>query len=92
VLLARLPLLHPEGLHPERGIGPGDPLRRATKLHSTLVKRRTTSLARLDALLEILGPDWHAAFDGHLGNQTHCGSSPPDMPTRTRCAASDGPD
>src|SRR3712207_5539618 len=40
VLLARLPLLHPEGLHPERGIGPGDPLRRATKLHSTLVKRR----------------------------------------------------
>ena len=56
VLLARLPLLHPEGLHPELGLGPGDALRRATKLHSTLVKRRTTSLARLDALLEILGP------------------------------------
>jgi transposase len=70
VLLARLPLLHPEGLHPERGIGPGDPLRRATKLHSTLVKRRTTSLARLDALLEILGPDWHAAFGTHLGYNT----------------------
>jgi transposase len=70
VLLARLPMLHPEGLHPERGIGPGDPLRRATKLHSTLVKRRTTSLARLDALLEILGPDWHAAFSAHLGNKT----------------------
>src|ERR671910_3669028 len=70
VLLARLPLLHPEGLHPERGIGPGDPLRRATKLHSTLVKRRTTSLARLDALLEILGPDWHAAFSADLGNKT----------------------
>jgi transposase len=67
VLLARLPLLHPEGLHAERGIGPGDPLRRATKLHSTLVKRRTTSLARLDALLEILGPGWHAAFHAHLG-------------------------
>jgi transposase len=70
VLLARLPLLHPEGLHPERGIGPGDPLRRATKLHSTLVKRRTTSLARLDALLEMLGPDWHAAFGTHLGSRT----------------------
>src|SRR3954453_5281500 len=67
VLLARLPLLHPEGLHPERGIGPGDPLRRAAKLHSPLVKRRTTSLARLDALLEILGPGWHAAFHAHLG-------------------------
>ena len=25
VLLARLPLLHPEGLHPERGIGPRRP-------------------------------------------------------------------
>jgi transposase len=70
VLLARLPMLHPEGLYPERGLGPGDPLRRATKLHSTLVKRRTTNLARLDALLEILGPDWHAAFGTHLGNKT----------------------
>jgi transposase len=70
VLLARLPMLHPEGLHPERGLGPGDPLRRATKLHSTLVKRRTTSLARLDALLEILGPHWHAAFSADLANKT----------------------
>jgi transposase len=70
VLLARLPMLHPEGLHPERGLGPGDPLRRATKLHSTLVKRRTTGLARLDALLEILGPDWHAALSGDLSNKT----------------------
>lgn len=70
VLLARLPMLHPEGLHPERGIGPGDPLRRATKLHSTLVKRRTSSLARLDALLEILGPEWHQAFKADLGNKT----------------------
>ena len=70
VLLARLPMLHPEGLHPERGLGPGDPLRRATKMHSTLVQRRTTSLARLDALLEILGPGWHAALRGALVNKT----------------------
>lgn len=69
-MLARLPMLHPEGLHPERDLGPGDPLRRATKLHSTLVKRRTTSLAKLDALLEILGPDWHAALSGDLANKT----------------------
>jgi hypothetical protein len=40
VLLARLPLLHPEELHHERGLAPGDPLRRATTVHSTLVKRR----------------------------------------------------
>lgn len=70
ILLARLPMLHPEGLHAERGLGPGDALRRATKLHSTLVKRRTTSLARLDALLELLGPDWHSALSGDLGNKT----------------------
>lgn len=35
-----------------------------------MVKRRTTSLARRDALLEILGPDWHAAFSGDLANMT----------------------
>src|SRR6478609_4895560 len=28
-LLARLPLLHPDGLHAEHGLGPGDALRRA---------------------------------------------------------------
>lgn len=69
-VLARLPLLHPDGLHTEQGLGPGDALRRATKLHSTLVLRRTTSLARLDALLEILGPAWHAALGGNLTHKT----------------------
>jgi transposase len=69
-LLARLPLLHPEGLHDEHGLGPGHPLRRATRMRQTLVKRRTTSLARLDALLEILGPGWLAAFGADLANKT----------------------
>ncbi|MFB9966492.1 transposase, partial [Sinosporangium siamense] len=69
-LLARLPLLHPEGLHTEQGLGPGDPLRRAVKLRSTLVRRRTATLARLDALLEILGPGWHAAMGSDLANKT----------------------
>jgi hypothetical protein len=41
--------LHPEGLHPERSLGPGDPMRRATRMRQTLVKRRTQNLARLDA-------------------------------------------
>ena len=70
VILARLPLLHPDGLHPELGLGPGEALRRATKLHSTLVHRRTTVLARLDALLEILGPAWHAALGEELSAKT----------------------
>ncbi|MGI5225631.1 IS110 family transposase [Actinoallomurus sp. CA-142502] len=69
-ILARLPLLHPEGLHTEEGLGPGDPLRRAVKLRSTLVRRRTATLARLDALLEILGPEWHAALGSDLANKT----------------------
>lgn len=69
-MLARLPLLHPEGLHPEHGLGPGDPLRRTTRLRQTLVKRRTKSLARLDALLEILGPGWLNALSGDLSNKT----------------------
>jgi transposase len=69
-LLARLPLLHPEGLHAEQGLGPADVLRRATKLRATLVKRRTTTLSRLDALLELLGPGWLAALGADLANKT----------------------
>src|SRR5512133_4282968 len=43
-LLARLPLLHPDGLHPETTNGPGDPLKRAVKLRSGLVHRRTACM------------------------------------------------
>jgi len=69
-VLARLPMLHPEGLHLEEGFGPADALKRGAKLHSTLVHRRTQSLARLDALLEILGPAWHSALGADLANRT----------------------
>jgi transposase len=69
-VLARLPLLHPDGLHVEHGLGPADSLRRVVKIRSTLVKRRCTSLARLDALLEVLGPGWLAALESDLGNKT----------------------
>jgi transposase len=65
-MLARLPLLHPEGLRPAEGLGPADALRRAAKLRASLVKRRTVIVARLDAYLELLGPQWHAAFGGDL--------------------------
>jgi transposase len=69
-LLARLPLLHPEGLHEEHGLGPGHPMRRATRLRQSLVKRRSKSLSRLDALLEILGPGWVVALGSDLANKT----------------------
>lgn len=67
-LLARLPLLHPEGLRCYTGQGPADPLRRLTKQRSTMVKRRTAVYARLDALIELLGPAWYAVLGSNYGN------------------------
>jgi transposase len=69
-MLARLPMLHLDGLYAEQGLGPGDALKRAAKLHSTLTHRRSQSLSRLDALLEILGPAWHTAIGADLANRT----------------------
>jgi len=69
-MLARLPLLHPDGLRPAEGLGPADAMRRATRLRASLVKRRNVILARLDSYLELLGPGWHAAFGGDLASNT----------------------
>ena len=80
-MLARLPLLHPEGLRPSEGLGPADGLRRATKLRASLVKRRSAILARLDAYLELLGPAWHAALGGDLALNT-----PPVVGVPVLCA------
>lgn len=66
-LLARLPLLHPEGLREHAGHGPGQPLHRVVKLRSSIVKRRTAILQRLDAQLELLGPAWHDALGSDYG-------------------------
>ncbi|MGZ4710218.1 MAG: IS110 family RNA-guided transposase [Acidimicrobiales bacterium] len=61
-VLARLPLLHPEGLRPIDDLGPAEPLRRATRHRDSLVKRRTASALRLEALVELLGPGWADAL------------------------------
>ena len=61
-LLARLPSLHPEGLHASSGLGPADSLRRAVRQRTSLVERRSVAMARLDALLEIMGPGWSEAL------------------------------
>jgi transposase len=66
-VLARLPLLHPEGLHIEEALGPGDPLKRAVKLRCSLVTRRSANMSRIDALLEIMGPAWTRALGSDLG-------------------------
>jgi transposase len=65
-VLARLPMLHPEGVTVETGIGPGDALKRAVKIRSGLVHRRTTSMQRLDCLLELMGPAWVAAIGSDM--------------------------
>jgi transposase len=57
-ILARLPLLHPDGLRAIDHLGPAEPLLRAVRLRSSLVKRRTATAQRLDALVELLGPAW----------------------------------
>jgi len=66
-LLARLPLLHPEGLREFTGDGPADPLRRLVKQRSSIVKRRTAVYARLDALIELLGPAWYDVLGSSYG-------------------------
>ena len=66
-LLARLPLLHPEGLREYSGQGPADALRRLVKQRSTMVKRRVAVYARLDALVELLGPSWYAVLGSNYG-------------------------
>jgi len=69
-LLARIPLLHPDGLRPAVGLGPAEAMRRATKLRSSLVKRRSIIIARLDSYLELLGPAWDACFKADLVQNT----------------------
>ncbi len=66
-LLARLPLLHPDGLLATPGLGPAEALRRAVAHRANLVARRTAGLQRLEALLELLGPGWSAALGSELG-------------------------
>lgn len=58
-VLARLPLLHPDGdLTELENLGPADPLKRAVRRRSSLIERRSASFKRLDALVELLGPGW----------------------------------
>lgn len=66
-LLARLPLLHPDGLLATPGLGPAESLRRAVGHRQSLIARRTAGLQRLDALLELLGPGWTAVLGTELG-------------------------
>lgn len=61
-VLAKLPLLHPDGLTEMAGLGPADALKRAVRRRSNLIDRRTACLQRLDTFLELLGPAWANAL------------------------------
>ncbi len=66
-LLARLPLLHPDGLVSTPGLGPAESLRRAVGRRASLVARRAACGHRLEALLELLGPAWSAVLGTEPG-------------------------
>ena len=72
-ILARLPLLHPEGLRDLDGLGPADPLKRAVRHRASLQKRRVQAVMRLDALVELLGPSWADALGTGDYNKTALG-------------------
>lgn len=69
-MLARLPLLHPEGLRDHTGDGPAEPLRRIVEIRSSIIQRRTAVYQRLDAQLELLGPAWYDALGTRYGKAT----------------------
>jgi len=69
-VLARLPLLHPEGLRGIDGLGPAQSLRRAVRHRLSLVRRRSAASLRLDALVELLGPGWADSLGSATGSKT----------------------
>jgi len=50
--------------------GQADPLRRTVRRRAKLVRQQITSLNRLTALLELLGPGYNDAFSGGLATKT----------------------
>ncbi len=69
-MLARMPMLHPEGLRPVDSLGPAEPLKRAVRHRSSIQKRRIACTMRLDALLELLSPAWLEVFGTTPYNKT----------------------
>lgn len=69
-MLARMPMLHPEGLRRIDSLGPVDGFKRAVRHRASLQKRRVAASMRCDALLELLGPDWATMFGTTSYNKT----------------------
>lgn len=58
LMLARLPLLHPDGLAEVGNLGPADALKRAVRRRVNLVADHLAHRQRLDAMLDLLGPGY----------------------------------
>lgn len=69
-MLARMPMLHPDGLREMDDLGPADALKRAVRHRSSLQKKRVACAMRLDALLELMGPHWLDVFGISKYNKT----------------------
>jgi transposase len=69
-MLARMPMLHPEGLRTIDDLGPAVSLKRAVRHRDSLVQRRQACAGRLDALLELMGPQWIGIFGEASYNKT----------------------
>src|SRR5271165_2147853 len=69
-VLARLPMLHPEGLRGIDNLGPAGSLRRAVRHRASMVKRRSSASLRLDALVELLGPGWADSLGSGTASKT----------------------
>ncbi|HSS10644.1 MAG TPA: IS110 family transposase [Acidimicrobiales bacterium] len=69
LLLARLPLLHPDGLSEVADLGPADALKRAVRRRVKLVADRLACRQRLDAMLDLLGPAYYEVL-GTRGTKT----------------------
>ena len=61
-MLAQMPMLHPEGLRQIDDLGPADALKRALRMRSSILKQRSATASRVDALVELLGPHWAGLF------------------------------
>ena len=69
-MLARMPMLHPDGLREMDDLGPADALKRAVRHRSSLQKKRVACAMRIDALLELMGPHWLDVFGTAKYNKT----------------------
>ena len=63
-VLARLPLLHPDGLNLIDSLGPADGLKRAVRRRVNLVEYQLACRQRLDSMLDLLGPEYAEALGG----------------------------